>query len=75
MFGQLLGHFIFSILFSNKEANIIFILTDDQRWDALRFAGNSIIETPEMDALARSGTYFRNAFQPHRFVRQAGHPF
>lgn len=45
-----------------KRPNIIFILTDDQRWDALRFAGNSIIETPEMDKLARSGTYFRNAF-------------
>ena len=45
-----------------KKPNIIFILTDDQRWDALHFAGNSIIETPEMDALARSGTYFKNAF-------------
>jgi arylsulfatase A-like enzyme len=45
-----------------KKPNIIFILTDDQRWDALRFAGNPIIETPEMDALARSGTYFKNAF-------------
>ena len=45
-----------------KKPNIIFILTDDQRWDALHMAGNSIIETPEMDALARSGTYFKNAF-------------
>ena len=45
-----------------KRPNIIFILTDDQRWDALRFAGNPIIQTPEMDALARSGTYFKNAF-------------
>ena len=46
----------------SKKPNIIFILTDDQRWDALHVAGNSIIETPEMDALARSGTYFKNAF-------------
>jgi arylsulfatase A-like enzyme len=45
-----------------KKPNILIILTDDQRWDALRFAGNSIIETPEMDALASSGTYFKNAF-------------
>ncbi len=51
------------ILFAqNKKPNIIFILTDDQRWDALGFAGNSIIQTPEMDALAKSGTYFKNAF-------------
>jgi arylsulfatase A-like enzyme len=45
-----------------KKPNILFILTDDQRWDALRYAGNPIIETPEMDALARSGSYFKNAF-------------
>ena len=41
--------------------NIIFILTDDQRWDALGYEGNPIIQTPEMDKLAESGTYFRNA--------------
>lgn len=42
--------------------NIIFILTDDQRWDALGYAGNQIIQTPEMDRLAKEGIYFRNAF-------------
>ncbi|MEQ8239325.1 MAG: sulfatase-like hydrolase/transferase [Cyclobacteriaceae bacterium] len=41
--------------------NIIFILTDDQRWDALGYAGNELVTTPEMDNLAKSGTYFRNA--------------
>lgn len=41
--------------------NIIFILTDDQRWDALGYAGNAIIQTPEMDKLAASGTYFSHA--------------
>ncbi|SDM45424.1 sulfatase-like hydrolase/transferase [Kriegella aquimaris] len=41
--------------------NIIFILTDDQRFDALGYAGNSLIHTPEMDNLAKSGTYFKNA--------------
>ncbi len=45
-----------------NRPNIIFILTDDQRWDALGIAGNTIIKTPEMDALATAGTYFRNAF-------------
>ncbi|MEX2235270.1 MAG: sulfatase [Cyclobacteriaceae bacterium] len=45
-----------------KKPNIIFILTDDQRWDALGYAGNTIIQTPNMDALARNGLYFKNAF-------------
>jgi len=44
------------------KPNIIFILTDDHRWDALGYAGNQIIQTPEMDQLATKGTYFRNAF-------------
>ena len=44
------------------KPNIIFILTDDQRWDALGYAGNKIIETPEMDKLATEGTYFKKAF-------------
>ena len=44
-----------------NRPNIIFILTDDQRWDALGYEGNPIIQTPEMDKLAESGTYFRNA--------------
>jgi arylsulfatase A-like enzyme len=46
----------------SPKPNIIFILTDDQRWDALGYAGNSIIHTPEMDKLAREGIYFKNAF-------------
>ena len=49
-------------LAQNTKPNIIFIVTDDQRWNALGVAGNAIIQTPEMDALANSGTYFKNAF-------------
>jgi arylsulfatase A-like enzyme len=55
-FGPVLG---FS---QNSRPNIVFILTDDQRWDALGFSGNPIIQTPEMDRLAVEGTYFENAF-------------
>ena len=46
---------------SPQSPNIIFILTDDQRFDALGYAGNTLIQTPEMDKLAASGTYFKNA--------------
>lgn len=46
---------------SNERPNIIFILTDDQRWSALGYAGNDIIQTPEMDKLATQGVYFNSA--------------
>lgn len=42
----------------HSRPNIIFILTDDQRWDALGYAGNPNIITPEMDALANEGVFF-----------------
>ncbi|WP_209403571.1 sulfatase-like hydrolase/transferase [Pseudozobellia sp. WGM2] len=45
----------------DRRPNIIFILTDDQRHDALGYAGNKLISTPEMDKLAKEGTYFENA--------------
>jgi arylsulfatase A-like enzyme len=50
------------VIGQEKRPNIIFILTDDQRWDALGVAGNTIVQTPEMNSLANAGTYFKNAF-------------
>ena len=47
---------------NNERPNIIFLLTDDQRWDALGYAGNKDIHTPTMDKLAKEGVYFKNAF-------------
>ncbi len=41
--------------------NIIFLLTDDQRWDALGAMGNEIIRTPNLDRLANEGILFTNA--------------
>jgi arylsulfatase A-like enzyme len=59
---------ILSFLAVNSQAqnkvskpNIIFILTDDQRFDALGYAGNKYAHTPEMDKLAREGSYFKKA--------------
>ncbi|MBT29362.1 MAG: acetylglucosamine-6-sulfatase [Thalassobius sp.] len=46
---------------SPERPNIIFILTDDQRWDALGYSGNKNIQTPEMDKLAKEGVYFKKA--------------
>jgi arylsulfatase A-like enzyme len=47
---------------ASARPNIIFILTDDQRWDALGAAGNSIIHTPNLDQLAHKGILFKNAY-------------
>ena len=42
--------------------NILVILTDDQRWDAMSCAGNTLIQTPNIDRLAREGVRFANMF-------------
>jgi arylsulfatase A-like enzyme len=42
--------------------NILFILTDDQRFDSLGCAGNPLIKTPNLDALAAGGVRFTNHF-------------
>jgi arylsulfatase A-like enzyme len=42
--------------------NILFILTDDQRFDTMGCAGNPIIQTPNVDRLAREGVRFRRSF-------------
>ena len=45
-----------------RRPNVLFILTDDQRWDALSLAGNRHLKTPNIDRIGREGVYFRNAF-------------
>jgi N-acetylglucosamine-6-sulfatase len=46
-----------------RPRNIIFILTDDHRYDALGFLkGQKFLETPHLDSLARDGAYIKNAF-------------
>ena len=43
--------------------NVIFILSDDHRYDFMGFMGNpKFLETPNMDRLAREGVHFENAF-------------
>jgi N-acetylglucosamine-6-sulfatase len=45
----------------DQAMNVIFILTDDQRYDELGFM-NPVLETPNMDKLAEQGVHFKNAF-------------
>lgn len=41
--------------------NILFIISDDHRWDGLGAAGNPRVITPHLDRLAQDGVYFRQA--------------
>ena len=45
-----------------RRPNFLFILTDDQRFDAMGCAGNRLIHTPAIDALAARGVRFDRAF-------------
>lgn len=44
--------------------NILFILTDQQRADAVHAAGNPTIKTPQLDRLAQEGVLFNSAYTP-----------
>ncbi|MEW6266674.1 MAG: sulfatase [Thermodesulfobacteriota bacterium] len=47
---------------SARRPNVIFILTDDHRWDCLGIMGHPFLQTPNLDRLAREGVLFENAF-------------
>ncbi|MBI5690307.1 MAG: sulfatase [Verrucomicrobia bacterium] len=53
---------VFAATAGTRPPNILFILTDDQRWDALGLAGHRHLKTPNIDRLGREGVYFKNAF-------------
>jgi len=46
----------------SERANILFLFTDDQRFDTIHALGNKDIITPNMDTLVREGTTFTNAY-------------
>ncbi len=41
-----------------KKPNLLFIMTDQQRFDALSLAGNTVLKTPNMDRIGKEGAYF-----------------
>ena len=73
--GTLLNHVLSPLMFgvalitSNLTAadalprpNILFIMTDQQRWDCVAANGNKLIKTPNLDRLAARGANFTHAF-------------
>ena len=42
--------------------NVLFVICDQLRADHLGFAGNSVVQTPNIDAIAAGGTVFDRAY-------------
>ncbi len=42
--------------------NIVFVLVDDLRWDALGCMGHPVAKTPNIDRIAKEGVLFKNFF-------------
>ena len=51
--------------------NILFLMTDDQRWDTLGCMGNAVVQTPHIDRLAAQGTLFSNAWNSQKITRRS----
>ena len=47
-----------------RRPNILFINLDQMRYDCLGFTGHTLVKTPHLDALARSGMRFESAYTP-----------
>ncbi len=47
-----------------KKPNVLFIIVDQLRYDALSIAGNTIVKTPNIDRIGRQGVYFKNNYTP-----------
>lgn len=58
----LLGGFLMPALAQQKHPNIVFIITDSHRGEALGINGHPFVQTPNLDLLARGGVRFTNTY-------------
>jgi len=49
---------------TKRRPNVLFILTDQQRFDTLGAINNPVIRTPNLDRLSREGVAFTSAYTP-----------
>jgi len=49
-------------VYAESKPNILFVLTDDLRSDAIGIGGNQHVKTPNIDRLGKEGVYFKNMF-------------
>ena len=54
--------FSITIVAAAERPNILVVLTDDHRFDALGFLGHPQLKTPHLDRLAAEGAHFENAY-------------
>ena len=47
---------------ADKHPNVLFILCDDIRWNAMSCAGHPYLKTPNIDRIAHEGVRFENMF-------------
>jgi choline-sulfatase len=63
---------------SGSQPNVLFIMTDQQRFDTIAALGNSTIYTPNLDRLVNRGVAFTNAYSscpvcvPARYTIRTG---
>lgn len=61
--GSLLGsQFAGSRASAGQKPNIVFIMSDDHRWNHLGVQGHPWVQTPNLDKMAKEGILFNNAF-------------
>jgi len=46
----------------NKRPNILWLTSDQQRWDTIHASGNDYIDTPNLDKLCKEGVLFTQAY-------------
>ena len=63
MKGAILAFFVVLCLSAqSKVKNVLLIVSDDLKADAVGCYGNKLAQTPHLDQLAKEGTLFRNAY-------------
>ncbi len=58
----LLLAFVVSATSTAATPNVLFVFTDDQRFDTIRALGNKEIQTPNLDKLVERGFYITNVY-------------
>ena len=49
---------------TSNNSNLLIIMSDEHQTGAMGCAGHPIVKTPNLDTLAKNGTYFTNAYTP-----------
>jgi arylsulfatase A-like enzyme len=55
---------VIDMAFVTEKKNLLLIMTDQQQYKALSIAGNTVLNTPNLDRLAQAGAFFENAYTP-----------